>query len=173
MEHDRGLVQVYTGNGKGKTTAAFGLAVRAAGHGIPVYIGQFLKGTRSGELELESFTDGLVTIEQFGSDSLVHNITDQDHDRARAGLAKVNDVIHCGRYRIVILDEINIAIHMRLVEEEAVLELIRKRPADVELVLTGRYAPASLLEIADLITEMREIRHPYNDGVQARKGIER
>ncbi len=173
MGHDRGLVQVYTGNGKGKTTAAFGLAVRAAGHGIPVYIGQFLKGIQYGELSLESFTDGLVKIEQFGSDSLVHEITDNDRQLAVDGLNRTREAVQSGRYGIVILDEINVALHMELLEPDAVMELIRHRPAHVELVLTGRYAPDSVLEVADLITEMREVRHPYHDGVQARKGIEK
>lgn len=173
MEHAGGLVQVYTGNGKGKTTAAFGLAVRAAGHGFPVYIGQFLKGTTYGELKLTAFTDRLVTIEQYGSESLVHDITDHDHQLARKGFEKARKALFSGTYSVVILDEINIALHMKLLAEEDVLALIQKRPPHVELILTGRYAPGSILEIADLITEMREVRHPYRNGIQARKGIER
>ena len=173
MEHAGGLVQVYTGNGKGKTTAAFGLAVRAAGHGFRVYIGQFLKGTSYGELKLAAFTDGLVTIEQYGSESLVHDITDQDHQLARTGLEKARKAVLSGAYSVVILDEINIAMHMKLLEEADVLDLIQNRPPQVELILTGRYAPGSVLEVADLITDMREVRHPYRNGIQARKGIER
>jgi len=156
-----GLVQVYTGNGKGKTTAALGLAVRAAGRGFSVFIGQFMKGVQYGELAIEKFTDGRVQICQFGTDSLVHTADENDCRLAREGLQTCRKAIQSGKYDICILDV------------ESVVELVKSRPTDVEMVLTGRYAPQEILDLADLITEMKEIRHPYQKGIPAREGIER
>jgi cob(I)alamin adenosyltransferase len=168
-----GLVQVYTGNGKGKTTAALGLAVRAAGRGFSVFIGQFMKGVQYGELAIEKFTDGRVQICQFGTDSLVHTADENDCRLAREGLQTCRKAIQSGKYDICILDEVNIAIHMGLLDVESVVELVKSRSTDVEMVLTGRYAPQEILDLADLITEMKEIRHPYQKGIPAREGIER
>ncbi len=167
------LVQVYTGNGKGKTTAALGLAIRAAGRGFSVFIGQFMKGVRYGELAIEQFTAGKIRIRQFGTDSLVHTANENDRRLASAGLEMCREAIFSGEYDICILDEVNIAIHMGLLDVEPVVQLILHRPEGVELVLTGRYAPREILDLADLITEMKEIRHPYQKGVAAREGIER
>jgi len=164
---------VYTGDGKGKTTAAIGLAVRAAGHGLRSFVGQFMKGTPYGELALEQMSGGLVVFRQLGTDSLVHTITRQDHDLARSGLDICREAIHSGEYQLIILDEINIAVHMGLLTESDVLALIQERPSGVELVLTGRGATPGILAVADLVTEMREIRHPYASGIPAREGIER
>ena len=172
-EQGLGLVQVYTGDGKGKTTAAIGLAVRAAGHGFRSFVGQFMKGTSYGELALEQMSGGLVTFRQLGTDSLVHTISQEDHDLARSGLNICREAIHSGRYQLVILDEINIAVHMGLLPESDVLSLIRQRAAGVELILTGRGATPGILAVADLVTEMRELRHPYASGIPAREGIER
>ncbi len=172
-QRNLGLVQVYTGNGKGKTTAAIGLAVRAAGHGLRTFIGQFMKGTPYGELSVQEMTGGLVQIRQLGTDSLVHTITERDHQLAGNGLVICREALHSGNYDIVILDEINVAVYMDLLKEDQVLELIRTRPEGVELVLTGRYATKAVLETADLVTEMKEIRHPYQAGIAAREGIER
>ena len=169
----QGLVQVYTGNGKGKTTAALGLAVRAAGRGFSVFIGQFMKGVAYGELAIERFTDGLVQIRQFGTDSLVHTADENDRRLAREGLEICRDAVQSGRYDICILDEVNIAVRMGLLDVNSVVELVQNKPDRVELVLTGRYAAKEILELADLVTEMKEIRHPYQKGIPAREGIER
>jgi len=173
MTESTGLVHVYTGNGKGKTTAAVGLAVRAAGHGHRVYIGQFLKGIPYGELALERFSGGLVEFHQFGSTSLIHTITDADRQRAEAGMLEVEEAVASGRFRLVILDEIHVAVHFDLVPVQRILKLMETRPKEVELVLTGRYAPSKIIDAADLVTEMLEVRHPFARGVVAREGIER
>ncbi len=172
-----GRIQVYTGNGKGKTTAALGLAFRAAGRGFRTYIAQFLKGQRYGELEAARLIAPYLTIEQFGREGFVHvtegGPDDEDVRRAENGLAKAREAMLSGKYRIVILDEINVAVLLKVLTEDAVLDLIAARPDGVELVLTGRGAPAAVLEKADLITEMNEVRHYYARGVQARVGIEK
>ena len=168
-----GFVHVYTGNGKGKTTAAFGLALRAAGSGYKTFIGQFLKGVKYGELEIERFTGGLVKVKQFGKPDFVHEITEEDIELAKQGFEECKKAVFSGEYQIVILDEINVAIYFKLIETKDVLELIKNRPEGVEIVLTGRYAPNELIEIADLVTEMKEVKHYFQKGIQAREGIER
>jgi cob(I)alamin adenosyltransferase len=172
----RGYVQVYTGNGKGKTTAALGLALRAAGSGLRTYIGQFCKGQKYGELESVKKLAPLVMIEQFGRKTFMH-IKDPadpaDVRMARRGLARSRAAMLSGRYDIVVLDEILIALFFRLLEENDILALMDERPADVELILTGRNAPASVIRRADLVTEMRERKHYYAKGVEARTGIEK
>lgn len=173
----RGCVQVYTGDGKGKTTAAFGLAVRAAGRGLRVYIGQFMKKTLYGELFGSKMLNNLVDVEQYGSPECIpfrEKPTREDIELAQMGLARAREILQGGEYPIVILDEINIATHFRLIEESALCALVDTRPKDIELICTGRHAPDSLLERADLVTEMRLIKHPYTDsGLMARDGIER
>ena len=172
----KGYVQVYTGNGKGKTTAALGLALRAAGHGLRSYVGQFLKGQVYGELIAARKLKPLITIEQFGRKGFVHvteNPDEEDIRRARAGLEKCRRAMLSGRFAIIVLDEINVALHFRLLEEEDVHSLLDQKPADVEVVLTGRYAPPSLLRRADLVTEMKDKKHYYARGVRARAGIEK
>lgn len=169
-------VQVYTGNGKGKTTAALGLALRAAGRGFKSYIAQFLKGQPTGEIEAAKKLDPLIRIEQFGREGFItvkDGPGDEDVSRAKAGLARARKAMLSGEYRIVVLDEVNTAVHFKILPEEDVLDFIDRRPADVELVLTGRYAPASFLDRADLVTEMREIKHYFDKGVKAREGIEK
>ncbi len=173
----RGCIQVYTGNGKGKTTAALGLAFRAAGRGLKTYMAQFLKGQPCGEVEAARLISPWLTIERFGREGFI-TITadgpdDEDVRRAEEGLARAREAMLSGRYRIVILDEVNVAVLLKVLPERAVLDFIAARPADVELILTGRGAPASVLEKADLITEMKEVRHYYSRGVQARIGIEK
>jgi cob(I)alamin adenosyltransferase len=167
-----GLVQIYTGDGKGKTTAALGLALRAAGHGLHCYIGQFMKGVSYGELESIPRLSPYVTVEQYGRPDLMHEGTPEDVHLAREGLDKARDAMHSGRYDVVVLDEICVALHFALLALEDVLALLEERPARVELILTGRRCPAELLDRADLVTEMREVKHPYQQGVLARKGIE-
>ena len=169
-----GLIQVYTGDGKGKTTAAIGLAVRAAGHGLRTYIGQFLKGRPYGELEALKRLVAWVKVEQYGLDSWMHvdSVTPEQRAAAEAGLARARDALLSGDYELVVLDEVNVALFFGLLTEEAVLQLMADKPAHVELVLTGRRAPPSILEQADLITEMIEVKHPYQQGIGARRGIE-
>lgn len=169
-----GYVHIYTGDGKGKTTAALGLALRAAGHGLRTYIGQFMKGQSYGELE--ALRDHpLITIEQYGEARCIRreDVSIEDAARARRGLERARDAMMSGRYEIVVLDEIHVAIWFGLLAIEEALAFLDQRPKHVELVLTGRRAAAELLERADLVTEMREVKHYYRRGVQARDGIER
>ncbi|MCU0235840.1 MAG: cob(I)yrinic acid a,c-diamide adenosyltransferase [Acidobacteria bacterium] len=172
-----GCIQVYTGNGKGKTTAALGLALRAAGRGMKTYMAQFMKKGEYGELlAVARHLAGLVTIEQFGLPEFHHRdrgVSPAEVQAAEAGLAAAAAAIACGDYQIVVLDEINTLLHFQIVPVEPVLRLMDDRPAGVELVLTGRYAPQAVLDRADLVTEMREVRHYYQKGLQARTGIEK
>ena len=175
-EKFKGYIQVYTGNGKGKTTAALGLALRAAGSGLRTYIGQFLKGQPYGELKALRKLAPWITIEQFGRKGFIHvteNPDEEDIRRARAGLEKCRRAMLSGRYAIVVLDEVNVALYFRLFSVKDVLGLLDQKPADVEIVLTGRYAPPALLRRADLVTEMKEKKHYYARGVRARAGIEK
>ena len=169
---DRGYVQVYTGNGKGKTTAALGLALRSICSGKRVYMGQFVKGMAYSEMKAPSLLDG-ITIEQYGRDCFIKNEpTEEDKKIALAGLQKAKKIISSETYDLIILDELNIALYYQLVSIVDVLELIAMKPIKTELVITGRYAPEELIAAADLVTEMKEIKHYYQQGVQARKGIE-
>ncbi|OQX52087.1 MAG: cob(I)yrinic acid a,c-diamide adenosyltransferase [Candidatus Aminicenantes bacterium 4484_214] len=173
---DRGYIQVYTGNGKGKTTAALGLALRAAGHGYRTYIGQFLKGQDYGELHsLEKLKD-YITIEQFGRRGFIHvtsNPDEEDIRRAKDGLVHCHQAMMSGQYDLIVLDEINVALYFHLLEEEEVHRFLDDKPEKIEVILTGRYAPESICQRADLVTEMKEIKHYYQQKVPARKGIER
>lgn len=169
----KGYFQVYTGDGKGKTTAALGLALRAAGRDHPVYIGQFMKGRDYGELKgLERL--GCVTLEQYG-DAAWHfkgKVSEAQIERAKEGLARARSAIESGRYRIVILDEVNMAVWFGLISVENALQLARLPRGETELVYTGRNADPAIIAAADLVTEMREIKHYYAAGVPARRGIE-
>ena len=173
---NRGYVQVYTGNCKGKTTAALGLAFRAMGHGFKTYIGQFMKGQRYGEIEAARRCSKNITLEQYGKDTFIH-VQDppaaEDLKMAQDGLAKVRLAMLSEKYDIVILDEIITAHHFHLITLDDMLNVIKDKPQDVELVMTGRYAPKELIEAADLVTEMVEVKHYYKKGVPARDGIER
>lgn len=167
-------VQVYTGDGKGKTTAALGLAVRASGHGMRTFIGQFMKGQRSGE-QLALREHPLIVIEQFGDALFIkpEEVTAEHVAQARRGLARAQKAMLSGDYDIVVLDEVNVAIWFGLLGVEDVLAFLDDRPGSVEVILTGRGAPPELVERADLVTEMRLVKHYYEQGVAARKGIER
>lgn len=170
----RGLVQVYTGNGKGKTTAALGQALRAIGHGWRVYMVQFMKGSREyGELTAARHLPGL-TIVQSGLPTFVRKGSPGEEDvrLAREGMRLAREAINGGQYELVILDEINVAVDYGLVPLEEVLELLRQRPPHVNVILTGRYAAPALAAEADLVSEVLEIKHHYHQGVQARAGIE-
>ncbi len=172
----QGQVQVYTGKGKGKTTAAFGLAFRAAGRGYPVYIGQFLKKGEYGEHQAIKWSGGLIKVQQFGVGGFVGgrgNATEQDKALAAEGLASILQALLSEEYALVVADEINVAVEYGLVAEQDVLDLIRQRPDGVELVLTGRYASAAIIEAADLVTELLPVKHYYQAGLSARDGIER
>ncbi len=170
----QGLIQVYTGTGKGKTTAALGLALRAVGKGLKVYMIQFMKGDiEYGEITTAKKLANFEII-QIGRPDFVDkaNPAEIDIELANKALDHAREIINAEQYDIVILDEINVALDWKLIELEKVLDLLRSKPEHLELVLTGRYAPSELIEIADLVTEMKEIKHPYNDGVEARDGIE-
>lgn len=169
----KGLLQVYTGDGKGKTTASLGLALRASGHGWKVLMIQFMKGRVYGELPaVEALPN--ITIEQYGRDEFVdkRNPEAVDVEFAEKGFERAKDALSSGEYDIVILDEINVAVDFKLVSIQEVIDVIKGRAAGVEVVCTGRYAPAELIEIADLVTEMKEIKHPYNNNIPGRLGIE-
>jgi cob(I)alamin adenosyltransferase len=172
----KGYIQVYTGNGKGKTTAALGLALRAAGHGCRIFIGQFLKGQLYGELRSVRRLSPLITIRQFGRRGFIHvtdDPGDEDIRRARRGLDACRRAMLSGTFRVVVLDEINVALRFRLLDRRDIDLLLDQKPADVELVLTGRYAPAWLIRRADLVTEMKDRKHYYSRGIRARIGIEK
>jgi len=170
----RGYVQVYTGDGKGKTTAALGLALRASGYGICTYIGQFMKGQPYGELD--ALCDcPIINIEQYGDMRCIHReeVTLEHVAQAQRGLERAREAMLSGRYDIVVLDEVNVTIWFGLLTVEEVLAFLDERPVHVEVILTGRRAPQELIERADLVTEMREVKHYYQQGVLAREGIER
>jgi len=170
---ENALVHVYTGDGKGKTTAALGLAVRASGHGLKVYMIQFMKGRINyGELETAKFIPNFK-IKQFGRPDFVskENPDPEDIKLAQQGLEHAKTIIFSQKYDIVILDEINVAMDFNLIPTDEVVSLIEKRPKTVELVLTGRKCPRQIVKIADYVTETLEIKHPYSNGTLARKGI--
>ncbi|MBU2262040.1 MAG: cob(I)yrinic acid a,c-diamide adenosyltransferase [Proteobacteria bacterium] len=173
-KYRKGLVQVYTGNGKGKTTAAFGQALRAIGQGCRVLVIQFMKGRKYGEfLAAEKYLPNLA-IRLSGLDSFVmrDNPAPLDIELARQGLDLARQAVLSGDYDMVILDEINVAADFKLIPLADVLALIKDKPAGLDLILTGRYAPPEIVALADTVTEMREIRHHYNAGVKDRAGIE-
>ena len=170
----KGLVQVYTGNGKGKTSAAFGLALRAIGRGLKVYIIQFIKGGFDyGELYIIDKLPNLK-LKAFGQGKFVTQFppSKKDVEIAKEALELAKKIVKSGEYDIVILDEVNVAMSLRLIKTEQVINLIKEKPEHVELVLTGRYAPKEIIDIADLVTEMKEIKHPFQKGIPPRKGIE-
>lgn len=170
----KGYVQVYTGEGKGKTTAAFGLALRAAGAGLRVFIAQFVKGLEYSELNALKRFDDLIELKQYGRGCFIFEKPEKDDiTAAQKGLEELKHVISSGEYHVVILDEVNIATHYNLLSVEDLLELIRIKPEHVEIVITGRYADEKIIDRADLVTEMKEIKHYYSKGVEARKGIEK
>ncbi len=175
MKLKKGYIQVYTGNGKGKTTAALGLALRAAGRNMKVYIGQFMKGQEYGELDaINKYLSDWITIEQYGTPKfVVGKPSEEDVKMAHEGLKKAEDAMLSGRYDIVILDEVNVSIYLKTLSLDEVLRFIDKKPESVELILTGRYAPQELIDRADLVTEMKEVKHYYTKGVIAREGIEK
>jgi cob(I)alamin adenosyltransferase len=170
----KGYVQVYTGDGKGKTTAALGLALRAAGRGLHTYIGQFMKGQRYSELDALQ-DHPYITLEQYGDPRCIRReeVTAEHVAQAHEGLDRAREAMLSGDYDLVVLDEVNVAIWFGLLTTEEVLAFLEKKPEHVEVVLTGRRAPQALIDRADLVTEMRAVKHYYQHGVEARAGIER
>lgn len=176
-EQDHGLLVVYTGNGKGKTTAALGMCVRAIGYDWKICIIQFVKGSwKYGELkgikrlepnvELHVIGEGFVGIQDDKKEF-------SEHRRAAVdGLKLASEKVLSGEYQLVILDELNVALDLKLVDKEQVEDLLSKRPESQDMVITGRGAPDWLIEVADLVTEMSEVKHPYQKGIPARKGID-
>lgn len=170
----RGLVQIFTGNGKGKTSAALGTVIRAVGHGFRVYIVFFMKGDYPyGEFStLRKLPN--VTVNVFGLRCFTdpENPKPEEIEQAKLALAAARAAMLSGNYELVILDEVNVATGWKLIDVDEVVKLIKDKPANVELILTGRYADPRLIELADLVTEMVKIKHPYDNGIHARKGIE-
>ncbi len=170
----KGYIQVYTGEGKGKTTASIGLSVRAAGAGLKVYIAQFIKMGDYSEIKMLRKFSEFITVEQFGLGRFIKGKpSDEDVEAAQKGLERVKTLISSGEYNVIILEEANVAVTCGLFSVENLLEIMENKSEDVELVITGRGAHESVIEKADLVTEMREIKHYYHKGVQARTGIEK
>lgn len=170
----KGLVQVYTGFGKGKTTAALGLVARAQGQGLKVHVIFFMKGGYPyGERQTLELLPN-ASFEVFGHEHFVdpNNVQEEDREQARLALQAARDALGSGKYDLVVLDEVNVATSWKLIDVEDLLRLIDDKPPDVELVLTGRYADERLIDRADLVTEVVEVKHPYQQGIPARKGIE-
>jgi len=170
----KGYVQVYTGNGKGKTTAALGLSVRAAGAGLKVFIGQFVKLGEYSEIKaLKRFSD-LITLEQFGAGPFIRKIpSDDDIKAARLGLERVMGGLSSSQYDVVILVEANVAVTCNLITEQDLVEIIDKKPQHVELIITGRSVGPRIVDKADLVTEMKTVKHYFDQGQNARTGIEK
>ncbi|MDR3332167.1 MAG: cob(I)yrinic acid a,c-diamide adenosyltransferase [Synergistaceae bacterium] len=175
-EFSRGYVQVYTGNGKGKTTAAIGLAVRALGAGMNVFFAQLIKAGKYSEIDMLERIAGAgdsLVCKQYGEGCFImREPAESDRAAARRGIDEVREAMKSGRYQLIILDEANVAVKLGLLHERDLLTLVDEKPEMVELVFTGRCAPDALVERADLVTEMREIKHYYTKGVIARRGIE-
>lgn len=169
---EKGYIQVYTGNGKGKSTAAFGLALRAAMSGKSVYVGQFVKDMKYNETKITELVPN-IEIEQLGKGCFVFKSPEEsDVIAAEEALSKCADRLKLGTFDVVILDEIFIALHYQLIQVEDVISALIGRAPHVEVVLTGRYAPEAIIEIADLVTEMKEVKHYYHAGVLSRDGID-
>uniref|UniRef100_A0A7V2ZHZ0 corrinoid adenosyltransferase n=1 Tax=Ignavibacterium album TaxID=591197 RepID=A0A7V2ZHZ0_9BACT len=171
----KGYVHIYTGNGKGKTTAALGLALRAAGAGLKTYIAQFMKVYPYSELNSLKLLSDHIIIEQFCGDEFVYKRQLPDENeikKAVNGLNKAKTMMKSDEYDLIILDEVLVSIYFKLLTVEQLIEIINEKPVNVELILTGRYCPEILYEKADLITEMKEIKHYYSKGITSRKGIE-
>lgn len=169
------MIQVYTGNGKGKTTAALGQCFRAAGHGLRSIIFFFMKGyIEYGELDASERMGDLISVVQCGRASFVDkdNPDPVDVQMAREGFARAREAVLSAEYDIVVLDELCVALDFKLIELQEAIDLLEEAPGGLELIVTGRYAPPEIIEKADLVTEMREIKHYYQQGVEARKGFE-
>lgn len=171
---DKGLVEIFTGNGKGKTSAALGVVLRAVGHGLKAHIVYFMKGNYPyGERNALALLPN-VSCQSFGHEYFIdpQNVKEEEREQARQALAAARAAVLSSDFDLVVLDEVNVAVAWKLLEVEEVLKLIDERPQKVELILTGRHADERLIQKADLVTEMVEVKHPYHKGVKARKGID-
>ncbi|KUG25923.1 cob(i)alamin adenosyltransferase [hydrocarbon metagenome] len=172
---EKGYIQIYTGNGKGKTTAAIGQAIRASGAGFKSLIIQFMKEYPYSELKaLEHFKE-YITIEQYCGDEFVYKKelpNEEEKNKAKLALQKVKDEFSKDNYDIIILDEVIVSIYFKLVELQDVIDVVKLKPSKKELILTGRYCPQELIDHADLVTEMKEVKHYYANGVLSRRGFE-
>ncbi|MBE0480188.1 MAG: cob(I)yrinic acid a,c-diamide adenosyltransferase [Dehalococcoidia bacterium] len=171
---NKGLVEVFTGSGRGKTSAALGIVLRAVGHGLRVFIVHFMKGDYPYGEQKSLANLPNVTVFRCGQISFVDpkNVEEVDRKEARKGLEAARDALKSGKYDLVVLDEINVAAAWKLIELDDVLKLIEEKPADVTLILTGRYADTRIVKAADLVTEMVAIKHPFDNGVDARPGFD-
>lgn len=170
-----GFVQIYTGDGKGKSTAAIGQAVRAAGFGLKTYIAQFMKEYPYNELNSLKHLVEWITVEQFCGDEFVYKKEfpgREELEKARIGLQTARKNMLSDEYDLIILDEAIVAIYFKLIQVEDLIGFIKQKPENVEIILTGRYCPEELIAIADLVTEMKEVKHYYQRGITSRKGIE-
>ena len=175
MKFQKVYVHVYTGNGKGKTTAALGQAVRAAGAGLKTFILQFMKEYPYSEIISLKELNNWITVEQYGKDDFVYKgklPSEEDLAIAVRALKRAEDIMLAKEFDIIILDEILVAVYFKLFSKDDVSNLINIKPENIELILTGRYCPDKILDAADLVTEMKNIKHYYQEGVVARKGIE-
>lgn len=171
----KGFIQIYTGNGKGKTTAALGQALRAAGAGLKTYIAQFMKEYPYSELNSLKLLSEFITIEQFCGDEFVYKRQLPDEaeiKKAVEGMNKAKTKMISNDYDIIILDEALVSVYFKLLTVEQLIDFINNKPSNVELILTGRYCPEPLIDMADLVTEMKEIKHYFTKGITSRKGIE-
>ena len=170
----RGLVYVFTGEGKGKTSTALGIALRALGHGLKVYVAYFMKGDYPYGERASLSKSPNVKLESFGKTSFVDpkSIKPEERKEAQRGFEAARQAVLGGNYDVVILDEVNLAVAWKLIELDKVLKLIEDKPLQVDLILTGRKADSKLIESADLVTEMVKIKHPYDKGIKARRGID-
>jgi len=170
----KGYIQVYTGNGKGKTTAALGLSIRALGAGKKVFIGQFVKSKHYSELETIDKLLKNITVRQYGRGCFIfEKPTEEDMLAAQRGLKEMTVIIESNEYDVIILDEANIAVYYNLFTSKELIDAINKRNERTEIIITGRYATQEIIDFADLVTEMKEVKHYYLQGVQARVGIEK
>jgi cob(I)alamin adenosyltransferase len=172
---DQGFVQIYTGNGKGKSTAAIGQAIRAAGFGLKTFIAQFMKEYPYNELNSLKHLSNWITIEQFGGDEFIYKKEppgEEELAKAKKGLQTAKEKMLSGGYDLIILDEAIVSIYFKLIRTEELVDFIKEKPENVELILTGRYCPEELVKLADLVTEMKEVKHYYQKGIKSRRGIE-
>ena len=171
----KGYIQIYTGNGKGKTTAAMGLAMRAAGAGMKVYIGEFIKEVEYSEIRMlrERFPEIDVELYRDDHGELISvSRSNRSHEAAKKGFERVREVVLSGEYDVVILDELTILPLIRVIKEKDVLKLMEDKPENVELIITGRHASKRMIKNADLVSEVQEVKHYFREGVLSRKGIE-
>lgn len=168
----KGYIHVYTGNGKGKTTAAFGVALRSLLNDKKVYVGQFIKGMKYSETAIENYFD-TIKIEQFGDGCFINRKpSEEDKIMAENGLSKIKSILTSSEYDLVILDELTIALYFKLISLKDVIDILKSKREEVEVIITGRFCPQELIDLADLVTDMTEVKHYYTQGVLSRKGID-